>query len=124
MDCIRHNNTIVVHISHFLCVHINHANSDIMRTLRLSLDYILYEHIAQGKKKQVYAKLNKTERDRDDIIHKEDRWKVRYTPRVNDYDKVVFRRGTSNITMGFKISSIQVIEDNPEWIEIKLGEKL
>lgn len=95
-----------------------------MRTLHLSLDYILYEHIAQGKKKHVYVKLNKAERDREDAIHKEDRWKVKYTPHISDYDKVVFRRGTSNITMGFKISDIQIIEDNPEWIEIKLGERL
>lgn len=40
------------------------------------------------------------------------------------YDKVAFHRGTSNIAMRFKISNIQIIEDNPGWVEIKLGERL
>lgn len=95
-----------------------------MRTLRLSIDSDDYDIYALGKKKEVYVKLNKPERDRDTASCTDDRWKVKYTPRVNDYDKVVFSRGTSNTTMGFKISNIQIIEDNPEWVEIKLGERL
>lgn len=83
-----------------------------------------YDMYALLKKKQVYAKLNKAERDRDTASCTDDRWKVKYTPRISDYDKVVFHRCTSNITMGFKISDIQIIEDNPEWVEIKLGERL